>query len=116
MVLDNLAGHLTPAFVLWLFEHGIIPLYTPLGASWLNMAESIQRIIERRALEGQHPQNPAEIIEWLEAATRGWNRQPTPFIWGGKRRPALPQSPTALRPRRLRRLYLPPDPAAQDRT
>lgn len=85
LVLDNLAGHLTPAFVLWLFEHGIIPLYTPLGASWLNMAESIQRIIERRAVEGQHPQSPAEIIEWLEAATRGWNRQPTPFIWGGKR-------------------------------
>lgn len=85
LVLDNLAGHRTPAFVLWLFEHGIIPLYTPLGGSWLNMAESIQRIIERRALEGQHPQSPAEIIEWLEAATRGWNRQPTPFIWGGKR-------------------------------
>jgi hypothetical protein len=85
LVLDNLAGHLTPAFVLWLFEHGIIPLYTPLGGSWLNMAESIQRIIERRALEGQHPQSPAEIIDWLEAATRGWNRQPTPFVWGGKR-------------------------------
>jgi hypothetical protein len=85
LVLDNLKGHLTPAFVLWLFDHGIIPLYTPLGGSWLNMAESIQRIIERRALEGQHPQSPAEIIEWLEAATRGWNRQPTPFVWGGKR-------------------------------
>jgi len=85
LILDNLAGHLTPAFVLWLFDHGIIPLYTPLGASWLNMAESIQRIIERRALEGQHPQSPAEIIDWLEAATRGWNRQPTPFVWGGKR-------------------------------
>jgi transposase len=85
LVLDNLAGHLTPAFVLWLFEHGIIPLYTPLGGSWLNMAESIQRILERRALAGQHPQSPTEIIAWLEAATRGWNRQPTPFIWGGKR-------------------------------
>ena len=85
LVLDNLAGHLTPAFVIWLFDHGIIPLYTPLGGSWLNMAESIQRIIERRALEGQHPQSPAEIIEWLEAATRGWNRQPTPFVWGGNR-------------------------------
>jgi hypothetical protein len=85
LVLDNLAGHVSPAFVIWLFDHGIIPLYTPLGGSWLNMAESIQRIIERRALEGQHPQSPAEIIEWLEAATRGWNRQPTPFVWGGKR-------------------------------
>lgn len=85
LVLDNLAGHLTPTFVIWLFHHGIIPLYTPLGGSWLNMAESIQRIIERRALEGQHPQSPAEIIAWLEAATQGWNRQPTPFVWGGKR-------------------------------
>jgi len=85
LVLDNLAGHLTPAFVRWLFDHGIIPLYTPLGGSWLNMAESIQRIIERRALEGQHPESPAEIIDWLEAATRGWNRQPTPFVWGGQR-------------------------------
>ena len=71
--------------MLWLFDHGIIPLYTPLGGSWLNMAESIQRILERRALEGQQPENPTEIIDWLEAAARGWNRQPTPFIWGGKR-------------------------------
>ncbi len=35
-VLDNLAGHKTSAFVLWLFAHGIMPLYTPLF--WL-MAE-----------------------------------------------------------------------------
>ncbi len=26
LVLDNLKGHLTPAFVIWLCEHGIIPL------------------------------------------------------------------------------------------
>jgi transposase len=37
---------------LWLCAHGIMPLYTPLGGSWLNMAESIQRILKRRALEG----------------------------------------------------------------
>jgi DDE superfamily endonuclease len=85
LVLDNLAGHRTPSFVLWLFAHGIMPLYTPLGGSWLNMAESIQRILERRALEGQHPKTPEEIISWLEAAARGWNRRPTPFVWGGKR-------------------------------
>ncbi len=85
LVLDNLAGHLTTVFVLWLFAHGIMPLYTPLGGSWLNMAESIQRILTRRALAGQHPQTPAEIIAWLEATARGWNRQPTPFVWGGKR-------------------------------
>lgn len=41
LIRDNLAGHLTPAFVIWLFDHGIIPLYTPLGGSCLDMAESI---------------------------------------------------------------------------
>jgi hypothetical protein len=85
LIWDNLAGHKTPELVLWLFGHGIMPLYTPLGGSWLNMAESIQRILKRRALSGQHPTTPAEIIEWLEATARGWNRTPTPFIWGGKR-------------------------------
>ena len=85
LVLDNLAGHLTPAFVLWLFAHGVMPLYTPLGGSWLNMAESIQRVLKRRALEGTHPTTPADIISALEATARGWNRDPTPFVWGGKR-------------------------------
>jgi hypothetical protein len=85
LVLDNLAGHRTPTLVLWFFAHGIMPLYTPLGGSWLNMTESIQRILSRRALAGQHPQTPDEIIAWLEATARGWNRQPTPFVWGGKR-------------------------------
>lgn len=85
LIWDNLAGHKTPTLVLWLFQHGIMPLYTPLSGSWLNMAESIQRILKRRALRGQHPETPAEIITWLEATARGWNRQPTPFVWGGKR-------------------------------
>ena len=85
LIWDNLAGHKTPEMVLWLFRHGIMPLYTPLSGSWLNMAESVQRILKRRALNGQHPQTPNEIIAWLEATARGWNRNPTPFIWGGKR-------------------------------
>lgn len=33
LVCDNLAGHKTPAFVVWLCEHGILPLYTSLGGS-----------------------------------------------------------------------------------
>jgi hypothetical protein len=85
LVLDNLAGHKTPSFVLWLVAHGIMPLYTPLGASWLNMTESIQGILARRALAGQHPHSPADIIHWLEAVARHWNQAPTPFEWGGKR-------------------------------
>jgi len=85
LVMDNLKGHRTPEMVLWMFAHGIMPLYTPLGGSWLNMAESIQRIIERRALSCQYPQIPEEIIKLLEATVRGWNREPTPFEWGGAR-------------------------------
>jgi hypothetical protein len=45
----------------------------------------VQRILKRRALDGQHPKTPEEIIAWLEATARGWNREPTPFVWGGKR-------------------------------
>lgn len=85
LVCDNLAGHKTPAFVLWLCEHGILPLYTPLGGSWLNMAESIQKILKHRALDGQQPTTPQQIIDYFEAVANAWNRQPTPFIWGGKR-------------------------------
>jgi len=62
-----------------------MPRYTPLGGSWLNMAESIQRVLKRRALDGAHPATPDAIIAALEATARGWNRDPTPFVWGGKR-------------------------------
>ena len=85
LIWDNLAGHKTPAFVQWCWERGILLLYTPLGGSWLNMAESIQRILSRRALAGQHPQSAAEVMAWLAATVRGWNAHPTPFVWGGKR-------------------------------
>jgi hypothetical protein len=53
LVLDNLAGHKTPAFVLWLVAQGIMPLYTPLSGSWLNMAQSIQRILAWHARAGR---------------------------------------------------------------
>jgi hypothetical protein len=86
VIWDTLAGHRTTAFVDWLLDHGVMPLSTPLSGSWLNMAESVQRIIVPRALAGQHPQNPHEIIDWLEQTVAGWNRHPTPFVWNGTRR------------------------------
>jgi len=86
LVLDNLAGHLSSDLVRWCFDHGVMPLYTPIGGSWLNMAESVQRIIVRRALSGQHPKTAQQIIEWLEQTVAGWNADPTPFVWNGKRR------------------------------
>jgi hypothetical protein len=85
LVQDNLAGHKSHHFVQWCFSQGIALLYTPLGGSWLNMTESVQGIIQRRALDGEHPSTPQQIIDWLEAAARGWNKNPTPFVWGGKR-------------------------------
>jgi hypothetical protein len=50
------------------------------------MAESVQRIICGRALNGQHQQSVAELIRWLEETVAGWNSFPTPFVWDGKRR------------------------------
>jgi hypothetical protein len=85
LVLDNLTGHKSPELVCWLFQHGIMPLYTPLSGSWLNLAEPVQRILARRALDGQHPETSAHLMAWLAAEVRGWNAHPTAFIWGGKR-------------------------------
>jgi hypothetical protein len=31
LIWDNLRGHYTPDFILWLFAQGIMPSYTPLG-------------------------------------------------------------------------------------
>ena len=86
LVWANLAGHLSWPIVAWLFQQGVVPRYTPLAGSWLNMAESVQRIVIGRALAGQHPQGAEELIQWLEEAVAGWNQSPTPFVWGGKRR------------------------------
>ena len=110
LIWDNLAGHLSWPIVRWLVAHGVLPLYTPLSGSWLNLAEAVQRIIVRRALAGQHPQSQAEIIAWLEDTAAAWNEDPTPFVWGGTRRerrlrarqrrlggsPAIPALPHAI--------------------
>ncbi len=85
LVFDNLTGHKTPRLVCWLMEHGIMPLYTPLGGSWLNMTESMQRILIRRGLAGTHLETIDAIITALEATAAGWNAAPTPFEWGGRR-------------------------------
>jgi len=100
LVMDNLTGHKNPDWLIWCFQHGILPIFTPLGGSWLNMAESIQRILKRRALDGFHPQAVQTIIDRLEAVAQGWNVSPTPFIWNGKRR----QRRDRARARRLHRV------------
>lgn len=80
LVWDNLTGHKSAAMVVWLGQHGIMPRYTPLGGSWLNMAESIQRVLKRRALQGQHPRSPVQIGAWFQQTARAWtqSRRPSP--------------------------------------
>jgi hypothetical protein len=85
LIWDHLAGHLSAEMVLWLSQHGVLPVYTPLSGRWLTMAESLQRILVRRALCGQHPQTPEQIITWLEETVAGWNAAPTPLTWHGPR-------------------------------
>ena len=85
LIWDNLKGHHTSELVDWCLARGIWLLYTPIAGSWLNMAESLQRILVRRALAGQHPTTAEQVMEWLTQAVRGWNAAPTPFEWGGKR-------------------------------
>jgi len=85
LILDNLAGHKSYSFVRWCAEHGILLLSTPNAGSWLNMAESLQRIIKGRALSGQHLSTVSALKQAFNDAVEGWNRHPTPFIWGGKR-------------------------------
>ena len=56
------------------------------AASWGQLVEHErihpERILVGRALAGEHPRYPEQIIEWLEDAARGWNRDPTPFLSG----------------------------------
>jgi hypothetical protein len=79
LIWDNLAGHLTPDLVAWLFWHGVMPLYTPLGGSWLNMAESVQRILVRRALAGQHPKDAKPGDSLVGANGGGLESSPDPL-------------------------------------
>ena len=104
LIWDNLAGHLSWSIVRWLSRHGVLPLYTPLSGSWLNMAESVQRILVRRALDGHQPQSQDDLITWLDDTVVGWNAAPTPFVWHGKRHE---------RRRRARQRHLGGSPATQ---
>ena len=79
LIWDNLRGHTTAELVLWLFAHGIMPLYTPLGGSWLNMAESMQRILSSRGLAGQHPESPCQNYRLVRR--RGQGLEPGPYAF-----------------------------------
>jgi hypothetical protein len=85
LIMDNLVDYKTPNWLCWCFAHGLLPLYTSLGGSWLNMAQSIQCLLKPRALDGQYPASPQHIIQSLEAVAQHWNLHPMPFVWLRKR-------------------------------
>ncbi len=86
LVWDNLTGHWNADLLVWLMRQGVMVLFTPIAGSWLNLAESIQRILVRRGLSGQSFDSHEAVMSSLEAVARGWNADPTPFVWGGRRK------------------------------
>jgi hypothetical protein len=46
------------------------------------MAESIQRVLKRRTMNGQHPTSTDEVIDRWESVAKRWNASPTPYLWG----------------------------------
>jgi len=50
-----------------------------------HMTESVQRILIHRALDGTAPASPEDIMRYGEETARGWNADPTPFVWAGRR-------------------------------
>ena len=80
LIWDNLAGHLSAPLVLWLYQHGVLLLYTPLSGSWLNLAESFQRILVRRALRASTPHSRGDH-HLAGGDGGGMEADPTPFTW-----------------------------------
>jgi hypothetical protein len=76
LVWDNLTGHKTPDLVLWLCAQGVMPLYTPVGGSWLNMAESIWRSRSSACSSGGRSTGSIRIAQTRSGA--GWSRPRAP--------------------------------------
>ena len=79
LIWDNLAGHKSPSLTQWCAEHGILLLSTPNAGSWLNMAESVQRIIKRRALQGHHVYDVEMLKDWFRERLRAGIGIPRPL-------------------------------------
>jgi len=88
LVLDNLTGHHTVDFVLWLFAHGVMPRSTPLGGSRLN--ELAQRAgstwPSRSSASSSGGRWTASIRAPPKTSSPGWRRRPAGGT--GRRRPS----------------------------
>ena len=48
-------------------------------------ANELKEKLDKLNISRLKPEMTVKIIDLLEATARGWNRNPTPFVWGGKR-------------------------------
>ena len=61
-------------------------VYGQEGASWGQEGGKYSADCGAPSLDGSELETPEEVIAALEATVRGWNRAPTRFVWGGKRK------------------------------
>ena len=121
LIWDNLIGHRTPELVLWLFAHGVMVLYTPLSGSWLNMAESIQRILEAAGSRRAAPADPSGDHRLARSDRSRLERRSDALRVGRQARrppstrpPAAPGAPGAPRAWWLGGLHLSPTASPQE--
>jgi DDE superfamily endonuclease len=88
-ILDNLNIHHAAEVDAWATAphrcDRLILCYTPTNGSWLNLAESFFRILDRRVYDGTDHVTMHALEIAIEAGLRAWNDRPTPFTWRGKR-------------------------------
>jgi hypothetical protein len=88
-VLDNLNIHHAAEVDAWATaperSQRLELCYTPTRGSWLNLAESFFRILDRRVYDGTDYRTVEELEAGFDGGLAGWNARPTPFTWRGKR-------------------------------
>jgi hypothetical protein len=88
-ILDNLNIHHACEVQAWATApercDRVILCYTPTNGSWLNLAESFFRILDRRVYDGMDHRTMHELEVAFETGLLAWNAHPTPFTWRGKR-------------------------------
>jgi transposase len=86
-ILDNLSAHRATDVLLFALAHPRWEfVFPPKYAASLNLIEPWWKILRSLALQGKRFETWDEICEAVEAATRYWNAQRHPFIWGRRRR------------------------------
>lgn len=82
VILDNSSSHGTPEVVAWLARHPNVHFhFTPTSASWLNQVEGLFGILGKQALSTTDFPSTKVLCQHIDAYMKGWNRNPTPFVW-----------------------------------